>query len=155
MLPKLSRILLVTDFSDTANRAVPYAYAIAERGAEVHLVHVIEHQDIPNPLYAHYSFDELFDPEKQKQAIALVQKHLKGLVPKDAADKDIVTRVAAALYPAVAEGLVEEARKRRCKAIVIGSHGRTGAARLLMGSVAEAVVRSASVPVLVVPMRAT
>lgn len=153
MVPKLSKILLVTDFSDTANRALPYAYAIADKGGEVHLVHVIEHQDVPSPLYAHYSRDDLFDPDKQKQAIAKVEAHLKTLVPKSAADKGIVTKVAGVVYPAVAEGLAEEAKKRGCDAIVIGSHGRTGAARLLVGSVAEGVIRHATVPVLVVPMR--
>lgn len=153
MVPKLSKIMLVTDFSGTANRALPFAYAIADPGAEVHLVHVIEHQAIPGPLYAHYTRDELFDPKKQKEAIAKVEAHLKTLVPKGAADKGIATKVAGVLHSTVPEGIAAEAKQRGCDAIVIGSHGRGGVAHLLLGSVAEGVIRHATVPVLVVPLR--
>ena len=153
MVPKLAKILLVTDFSETAGRALPFAYAIAESGGEVHLVHVIEHQDVPNPLYAHYSRDDLFNPENQQKAMAAVEAHLKTLIPKGAVDKKVTTKVAGVVHPSAAEGIVAEARKRRCDAIVIGSHGRTGVVHVLMGSVAEAVIRHSTVPVLVVPLR--
>ena len=153
MLPKLSRILLVTDFSDTANRALPFAYAVAAPGGEVHLLHVIEHQDLPNPLYAHYTQDDLFNPEKQKKAIAKVEEHLRTLVPDGADKKKITTKVAAVIHPTVAEGIATEAKARECDAIVIGSHGRTGLVHAVMGSVAEGVIRHSTVPVLVIPLR--
>ena len=50
----------------------------------------------------------------------------------------------------VADAIVEEARQSRCDLIVIGTHGRRGVSRALMGSDAESVVRSSPVPVLLV-----
>jgi nucleotide-binding universal stress UspA family protein len=153
MIPKIRRALLVTDFSATANKALPYAYALVEPGGEVHLLHVIEHVETPNPLYAHYSAGDLFDPESQRQAVASVEKHLKELIPKDAAERNITTVVAGAIHPVVADGIVTEAIRRQADVIVIGSHGRTGLAHVLIGSVAEAVIRRATVPVIVVPRK--
>jgi universal stress protein A len=153
MIPKLSRILCVTDFSETASRALPYAYAVVEPGGEVCLIHVIEHEDVPNPLYAHFTLDDLFNPENQKRAIAQVESHLAKLIPEDAGPRKITTRVAAVIHPDVSAGIAMEASTRRCDAIVIGSHGRSGLAHVLIGSVAEGVIRHSQVPVLVVPLR--
>ena len=150
-MPSLNRVLVVTDFSETANVAVPFAYALVKPGGEVHLLHVIEHEEVPNPLYAHYTPDDLATPDKRAQAVKAVERHLLTLVPKAAKQKTVTTVVGCVLYPEVAPGIVEEARRRKVDAIVIGSHGRTGLKHLLLGSVAEHVLRGAGVPVLVVP----
>jgi nucleotide-binding universal stress UspA family protein len=151
MTPKLRRALLVTDFSETANKALPYAYSIVEPGGEVVLLHIIEHSLQPSPLYAHYAGDDLFNPDNRKKAIAAVEEHLKTSVPKGAADKKVKTVPVGAIYPVVADGIVTEAETRKADVIVIGSHGRTGLAHVMMGSVAEAVIRRSRIPVLVVP----
>ena len=49
MIPKISKVLVTTDLSDFANRAIPYAYAVAHPGGEVHLLHLIEHQNAVIP----------------------------------------------------------------------------------------------------------
>jgi nucleotide-binding universal stress UspA family protein len=54
----------------------------------------------------------------------------------------------------VADAIVEEARRSRCDLIVIGTHGRRGVSRAMLGSDAENVVRSSPVPVLLVRARA-
>ncbi|HKI99060.1 MAG TPA: universal stress protein [bacterium] len=151
MVPSLKRVLMVTDFSATAAAALPYAYALVDPGAEVHLVHLIEHEQVPNPLYAHYTSDDLATPQDRDRAIKEVERHLMTLVPNQAQEKHITTVVGCVLHPEVAEGIIEEARKRKPDAIVMGSHGRTGLKHLLMGSVAEHVLRGCGVPVLIVP----
>ena len=153
MTPKFRRALLVTDFSDTANKALPFAYTIVEPGGEVVLLHVIEHADVPSPLHATYSAEQLFDPENRKKAIAAVEEHLKSLVPQGFAEKKIETVTLGAIHPEVPDGIVTEAEKLKADAIVIGSHGRSGLAHVWFGSVAEAVMRRSRVPVLVVPRK--
>lgn len=151
MFPRFTKVLVVTDFSATADRAIPYAYSIVDVGGEVHLLHLLEHTEVPNPLYAHYAVDDLYNPRKRAKAIAEVEEHLRTLVPKTAGEKRVKTIVVATTAEGIAEGIVAEAHRRGVSAIVIGSHGRTGVSHLLMGSVAEQVLREAHLPVLVVP----
>ena len=152
-MPSLNRVLVVTDFSETANAALPYAYAVVNAGGEVHLVHVIEHEEMPNPLYAHYTPDDLALPQKRAQVIKEVERHLLSQVPTAAKERSVTTVVGCVLHKEVAEGIVEESMRRKVDAIVMGSHGRTGLKHLLMGSVAEHVLRGSGLPVLVVPRK--
>jgi nucleotide-binding universal stress UspA family protein len=153
VIPSLKRVMVVTDFSPNADAALPYAYALVEAGGEVHLLHLIEHDAVPNPLIAHYSPDDLALPEKREQAIAEVERHLHTLVPADTKAKSITTIVGCALYPEVPAGIIAEARKRKVDALVMGSHGRTGLAHLLLGSVVEQVLRGIGLPVLITPRK--
>lgn len=153
MIPKFSKVLVATDCSETANRSVPFAYSIVESDGEVHLIHVIEHEEVPNPLYSHYSSDELNRPDKRKEVAAEVVSHLKKLIPKGAEEKGIKTVVDVAFHGDVPEGIVEESKQRGVECVVVGSHGRSGLVQLLMGSVAESVLRACPVPVLIVPYR--
>ena len=151
MIPSMDKILVTTDFSEMANRAVPHAYAAVSPGGEVHLIHVIEHQDVPSPLYAHYSPEQLHIPEKRKEVAEKVEAELKALIPADAAQKQLKTKVEAVFHPEVAEGVLKEAAGRKVDGIVIGSHGRSGLVHLLMGSVAVKILQGSTVPVLIVP----
>lgn len=144
-----NKVLVVTDFSGTANRAIPYAYAVAIPNAEVHLVHIVEHVENPSPLYAHYTPDDLATPEKRAKFTEECEAHLRTLIPEDSSG--IATVCGVGYHKDIAPGIVAEAKTRGADVIVIGSHGRTGVAHLLMGSVAESVLRESSIPVLVVP----
>ncbi len=84
MIPSMDKILISTDFSEVANRAVPHGYAAVSPGGEVHLIHVIEHQDVPSHLYAHYSADQLHNPENRKEVAEKMDAELKALIPSDA-----------------------------------------------------------------------
>ncbi|MCZ6644955.1 MAG: universal stress protein [SAR324 cluster bacterium] len=151
MIPSRKIILVSTDLSDVANQAIQHAYADVDPGGEVHLIHVIEHQDQPNPLYAHYSTDELNNPDKRKEVAAKVEAELTALIPSDTGGKSVETKVGAVFHPHVAEGILKEASERKADGIVVGSHGRSALSQLLMGSVAETVLRGSNLPVLIVP----
>lgn len=151
MIPKFKKVLAVTDCSEIGNRAIPFAYTVVSVDGEVQLVHLIEHGDVPGGLYAHYTRDELFLPEKRKEVAEKVEKHLEQLIPQEARDKSIRTQVACAFHGEIAAGIIEEIKNRSPDVVVIGSHGRSALTHLLMGSVTEQVLRHSTVPVLVVP----
>lgn len=121
-----SEVLLATDFSASADAATRVAHAYARHfEARLHLLHV--------HLYA--------DPAPSPR--------LGTLARELGADVEVVTAVETGRP---ARRVVEYARRHRIGLIVIGTHGRTGVSRALLGSVAEAVVRAAPCPVLTVPM---
>ena len=125
-----STIILATDFSPAAREAERLAgELVRQAGATLHLVHVL-------PL--------LSSPGEAAQRLATVEGALgSGL-----------QRVTALLFGSAARAIVAYAHERGADLIVVGTHGRTGVSRLLMGSVAEAVARLAPCPVLTVPAAA-
>lgn len=139
-VPQISRILVATDFSAQAHNALDWARRLADAfGAKLVLLHVI---DI-------FSLSEMgCTVEGGTDPLGLVreQSHkcmgeLKTLLP----DAEAIIREASP-RPTI----VEAARELNCQLIVMGTHGRSGLAHLLLGSVAEYVVRTSSVPVLTV-----
>ena len=142
-----SRVILhPTDFSPASRAA--FARAIAEARtdrAELLLVHVLS-------AVTPFVGDEYMSPttyaEIQRSTQAYGQKQLDKLVAKA---KAAGVRVRGLLLEGTtAAAIVRSARARRADVIVIGTHGRTGLSRLLMGSVAQRVVGTAPCPVLTV-----
>jgi nucleotide-binding universal stress UspA family protein len=121
------QILVATDFSESARRALAvgaqYARAL---GAHIHLLHIsaAAGMDAMQPL---------------------------ADVKADAGDDVSITVVGRSGEPA--EEILRYAASHSIGLIVMGTHGRTGVSRVLLGSVAESVLRNASCPVLVVPPR--
>jgi nucleotide-binding universal stress UspA family protein len=123
-------ILVPTDFSETSDAALDYGLELAARfNAQLHLLHVI---DAPAVLPA-----GLFDDVKAK----LARRAARG--QRCAVTTEVITGTSA-------RTIVCYARARSMDLIVMGTHGRSGMAHLLMGSVAEKVVRDAPCPVLTV-----
>ena len=136
------RILLPTDGSDASDRAVEQAVGLArETGAELHVLFVVE--DIP---YAPEMMDDTVEEELQgigEEAIAAIEAR---------ADEAGVDVVSAIRKGAPHSAIFEYADGEGVDAIVMGTHGRSGLDRYLLGSVTERVVRTADVPVLTVRM---
>ena len=141
------RILLPTDFSACANYALPCAAKIARAtGAAVICLHVIEpvvpavgYTGLTEPLPLADISDQLEDSAEKELPRLAECEELAGLNVEEL----IVHGDAAA-------EIVRIATERKVDLIVISSHGRTGLGRILFGSTAEAVVRHALCPVLVV-----
>ncbi len=144
---KLNRILAPTDFSDNSRLALEYAAALGERfESELHLLHVL--QDVlsvvaPEPGLVFASAGD-YVKELRESAEATLQKLVES---KPLAGKKVVRHVRQG-QPFVE--IIRYARDKSIDLIVIGTHGRTGLAHALMGSVAERVVRKAGCPVLTV-----
>jgi nucleotide-binding universal stress UspA family protein len=148
VLPRLLTVLAPTDLSEVGNAAIPYAYALLRAtGGVVELCHVHEH-GVPIPGYVYDLPDQLTAAER-----AGLEKQLRALVPAEAEAMGVTTHVSIIDGGRAAETIVAAAERLNVDAISLGSHGRGGIARALLGSVAEAVVRSARRPVLIVPIR--
>lgn len=133
----IGKILFPTDFSTASDFGLQYASSLArDRKAGLLIVHVAE----PPTTYAagrlYYGIPE----PSGAQLTEMLEK-----VQPDHADVSFEHRLVAGRP---AERIVELARQEHADLIVLGTHGRTGIVRLLLGSVAEAVVRRAPCPVL-------
>jgi nucleotide-binding universal stress UspA family protein len=136
----LKRILVPTDFSECAQQALTYATELAKRfEAELHLLHVV-----PPPSTAYMYGAPL--PREALYPIEPAEKELGELIVPGAEHITQIERTVVTGIPFME--IVQHARKNEIDLIVIGTHGRTGIKHMLMGSVAEKVVRKASCPVL-------
>lgn len=137
----VDRLLVPIDGSDCANNAVDYAIALADRfDATVTLLTVVDERRLENPKYAGHERDA---------ATALVTEAAERLQEAGVAVETAV-RVGQP-----AEEIVSETDELSADLVVMGTHGRSGVERLLIGSVADGVIRRSSVPVLAVPPDAT
>jgi len=144
---QLRKILLPTDFSGCGNYALPYAAAIARAAkATVICIHVVE------PIVPAVSYSGLAEPmpiaDISEQLEDSAERELPQLVNCDELHGLKVDEVIA--HGDAAAEIVRVATEREVDLIVISSHGRTGIGRMIFGSTAEAVVRHAHCPVLVV-----
>lgn len=129
------RVLVATDFSDLANRAIGVAYGLVPRGGVVHLAHVTE--------------------ASEDTGARSARERLAALVPVDASARGVVTVLEVVDATHVGEALVQLGARRGVDAICLATHGRTGLAHLVLGSVAQHVVREARCPVVLLPPRST
>lgn len=146
----IRRILVPFDFSEHSEKAFTWALAMAERWrARLLLLHVV-----PQPAYPPMLMGTYFN-------VAEFEASLKEDVETRA--KEFLGKTGTRTVQVDAKVLIGEpfgdicwiAEEEKVDLIVIGSHGRTGLSHVLLGSVAERVVRHASCPVLVVGKKAT
>ena len=144
-LPK--RILVATDFSDTASAAFDYAVELAKQlGAKVTAVHAYE-----LPVYGFPNGALVASVEMTTRIMSAAQEALESAC-KARANRGVE------ITPLVRQGVTWEevhrvAEEMDADLIVIGTHGRKGLSRALLGSVAESVVRHSPVPVLTLRMK--
>ena len=142
---RVQNILVPTDFSEGSKEAVRYAHDLAVRlGATLHLTHVLENPFAPGAfmeMYAMPTPDYLVNMEKEAKA-----RLDAALSPRDRELVPVVVTTRTGL-PA-SEILLRAQEEPEIDLIVMSTHGRGGVARLVMGSVADKVLRSAPCPVL-------
>lgn len=142
-----TRILVPTDFSTPSDAALDCARAIAARcGGRFHLLHILEDRpEAPPPV------SELVEPESRERRAARLQEATGRLAERLTSDD--VTRLhatAGAIADGAARTIIDYAADHGFDLIVMGTHGRSGLSHLLLGSVAERVVRGATCPVITV-----
>lgn len=139
---RVTRILVAVDFSDCSLEALEYTVQAAkEFGASVTLVHVVEP--------ASYGLDfTLVHAGDLQRTMAAVQKRLDEFA---ALFESQGIKAVARLHSGIpGEAIVKAAQESEADLVVMGTHGRRGFSHLVSGSVAEAVLRHASCPVLTV-----
>lgn len=139
----INRILVATDFSDSGKTALQYAVAFADQfGASVDLMHVVE--PIPSGALLSYVPKE----ELRKNMLTYAKDQMQQLHSEWDAYAFPVNQVVTDGHPFVE--IIRHARQIKADLIVMGTHGRGAIAHMLIGSVAEKVVRKAPCPVLTV-----
>jgi nucleotide-binding universal stress UspA family protein len=138
----IKSILCPLDFSDASRNALRYASEFAKSmGSKILLLNIVE----PRPMAADMTLNYIpLEEDLEKAAredLEPIVEELKGKGIEVQADVMIGTP---------AEVILQQAADFDASLLIMGSHGKTGLSRLLMGSVAEAVVRKAGIPVLIV-----
>ena len=137
----VNKILVPIDYSLGSNTAMTYAESLArEYDAELHLVHVYEQPFA----YVDGGFSSAVIPEVTPADLEREETRFEAVTPQG------VRFQRQFIVGLPADELVQYAKEHEIDLVVMGTHGRTGLSRLLMGSVAEAVLRRAPCPVLTI-----
>lgn len=142
----LQRILVPTDFSPSANQARDYAATLADKfDAELHLLHVVV-----EPYIRPAQEDPRIRPQDiLPQFLHNAEAELKGAMSdvKLASGRPLICTVKVG-YPV--DEILKYSNEKQIDLIVMGTQGHRGLSRLLLGSVAEKLVRISTCPVLTV-----
>lgn len=143
------RVLIATDLSTAAEAVLRTGLTLAKRlAAETLVLHIFND--------AEYQEQRLAVPtitiDVYAGNLAMRLRHL--IASLEVPHEHVRVEVIPGDDAVVADQILEAAHQMKANLIVLGTHGRTGLPRVLMGSVAEAVVRHSDAPVLVVPTRA-
>jgi universal stress protein A len=144
-MPDYKTILVAVDFSEVSAAALRTAQDLARRlGAQLKVVHVVQPQPVPLPLEG----SAIYMDEVQTWQIEEAEKNLAKFVAEHCPPGTVtITKVRSGV---AATEISQAAVDHDAAMIVLGTHGRTGLKHLLMGSIAESVLRVAPVPVLCV-----
>ncbi len=146
-MPAIQNIVVPVDFSPTSIRAFEYAFDLGKKlQATLHVVHVY-----PLPTYLFPDGAVMAGPEFTEQVSSAAQRELDAML-KPYLDQGVVIeyRITQGVPH---ESIHQYADEVKADMIVMGTHGRTGITHLLMGSIAERVVRTSTIPVLTVPQK--
>jgi len=145
----MKTIVVAVDFSNATPGVIQQGRMLAEAfGAQLHLLHVME----PEPSYAAYGFTPNEFPALrayQQEAKHRATDKLEELLKQSEPSHGKATAHVAEGSPL--HGIADYVKKEKADLLVLGSHGHGAIASLLLGSVAEGMVRRALVPTLVVP----
>ena len=142
--PGFEKLLVATDGSEFSKAAVHEAIKIASScSSTLYVLLVIE-------INAEV---ELWDAQSADKLEKDMRRYLDGIKAK-AAKEGVTCEVLLHLGDEPYRDIVDEAKKRKVSTIIMGSHGRTGLTRLMMGSVVSRVIGHAPCKVLVVPVTA-
>jgi nucleotide-binding universal stress UspA family protein len=142
----LKNILVATDFSDESQTALTYGRDLARTFySTLHVLHIV---GTAAAQFGTEAYSAVL-PDLQRDIEDAARRQLEGLLNDD--DRMMLhARAVVRTSNRTAAAVVEYARDLRIDLIVIGTHGRGAVAHLVMGSVAEPVVRTAPCPVLAV-----
>jgi nucleotide-binding universal stress UspA family protein len=146
------RILVAIDTSDTSQRALEHAVQLAaEQQARLRIVHAIESiEHLAMSFSGGYPVDMtgFIEAQRQEGQRLLTEAQTRARAAK--VDCEAALLEGKEAMDRTARLVVKDARKWDADLIVVGSHGKTGLDRLVLGSVAESVIRTAQRPVLMI-----
>ena len=142
-----ARILIAADGTELSDKAVREGLALAkELGSKITAVHVTQ----PWTSAVSGEWGVVFPVEEYEEVAAANARRILAVVADQAAHAGVSCETAHVPDQFADEGIVEEAKERRCDLIVMASHGRRGFERFLLGSQASRVLTQSPIPVLIV-----
>lgn len=147
--PPVERVLMTTDFSTLANRAIPHAYSLLRGGGTVLLVHVMHPDQLPDGEYLHGHIDSGFK-ERHAKLVKECQHLLTAKIPAEAALSGIQTELEVVQHHDTAQGICQAAERFGAHAICLSTHGHTGLESVILGSVAMSLLRKSKRPIYLV-----
>ena len=144
-MKKFNRVLFPVDFSESADKIVPYVQAVAERfGSQIHILFAARVFDHFTSIYVPHPSINKFE----KELIDGAEKRLYEFV--DQHFKEFPHTKTAVVAGDPSEEILNYIKAHEIDLVIMGTHGRKGMDKIIFGSVAERVVKLAPVPVMVV-----
>jgi nucleotide-binding universal stress UspA family protein len=145
------KILCPTDLSPIGNSALTVTYAIADAGTTVHLLHVCAPVALATlAAQVPWTPTVIPTPEERRAEEETVRARLQRLVPAESVEEGVRTEIHVDNGFPVADRIEAVARAHDVDVVVMGTHGRTGVGRVILGSVATDVLRRKGISVLLV-----
>jgi nucleotide-binding universal stress UspA family protein len=142
-------VAVATDFSRLGDAALPHAYALADAGAVIHVLHVVPMRE-QSALDFHdiFALDDLDVASPARDEAWQHMRQLTSRVSEGPDKKRVVLHALESDNPA--EAIAQAAERLHADVIVLGTHGRSGISKAVMGSVTSSVVHLTKRPVLLV-----
>jgi nucleotide-binding universal stress UspA family protein len=144
-MQQIADILVPTDFSEHAQKALEYATTLAKAlGATLHIVHVVEPLIYPSD----WGYSQLGLSELEQELSRMAQQEIAKLVEQVRAQG--VSVRGEVLYGRASEQIIRYAKEHNIGLIAMGTHGWSGLEHFLFGSTTERVLRKAKCPILAI-----
>lgn len=149
-MPEFRRVLAATDLSDRSNHAIVYAYSLLRSGGVVRIVHVEKPFEFAHPIHGHHiTATGRLETERWRQ-LEECRARLQALIPAEAEARGIHTEVEVLHQDRPANAICHAAESCGADVICLASHGRSGFAKAILGSVAHEVLNQSRIPVFVI-----
>jgi len=142
-MKEFKKILFPVDFSEVSSKIVPYVITMANKlDAEVHLAFVVRKLENYRSIFVSPMSVENFENEIVLGAETKMEEFVQGFF------KSILKPKTKILIGDIAEEIIMYIKDEGIDLVIIGTHGRKGMDRIILGSIADRVIKSAPVPVL-------
>lgn len=144
-MKEFNRILFPVDFSESSSKIVPYVQTVAQKfGSQIHILFAARVFDHFTSIYVPHPSINKFEKELMEGA----EKRLYEFVDENFSEFPQTKTAVLAGDPS--EEIIKYIQEHKIDLVIMGTHGRKGMDKIIFGSVAERVVKTASVPVMVV-----
>lgn len=142
-MKEFKKILFPVDFSEVSPKIVPYVITMAQKlDAEVHIIFVVRQLENYRSVFVSHISVENFETEIVLGAETKMDEFVEEFF------KNIITTKTKILIGDIVEEIIKYLKSEGIDLVIIGTHGRKGMDRIILGSIADRVIKSAPVPVL-------
>ena len=142
-MKKFKKILFPIDFSEVSSEIVPYVISLANKlKAEVHIIFVVRRLENCRSIFVSHAAVENFEMEIVLGAETKMDEFVEAFF------NSIIRPKTKILIGDIIEEIIKYIKTKGIDLVIIGTHGRKGMDRIILGSIADKVIKSAPVPVL-------